>query len=61
MNDKTAATVARVRDLLLQANRLLEGVIEDSHSEDLRQAEDLEALQESVYGAMVDASKLIEA
>jgi len=60
MRSQTASTIAHVRDLLAQANRLLDDVIGDSAPEDLRQAEVIEELQEKVFGAMLDASKLVD-
>jgi len=60
MRSQTGSTIAHVRDLLAQANRLLDDVIGDAAPEDLRHAEAIEELQEIVFGAMLDASKLTD-
>jgi len=60
MRSQTASTIAHVRDLLAQTNRLLNDVIDDSAPEDLRHAEAIEELQETVYDAMINASKLVD-
>lgn len=60
MKAETEVTIAKVRELLSQANRLLDDVVGDSHPLDLKQAEDIEALQESVYDAMRHAENILE-